>query len=135
MAIPKFNMVQLQESVEKDANAEGPLFQVVQNSAKFMQHEGDENYSTNPFDLEEQDAAEFDFSQGRARGPTFGGIKDFKADIRQHQQPKQREHENEEESDLAGISFSKKPPQYSEEAKLGHSSAAKPARLDLMSTQ
>jgi hypothetical protein len=73
VAIPKFNMIQLQESVEKDTNAEGPLFHMVQNSAKFMQHEADENFNANPFDLDEADAVEFDFAQGRVRGPTFGG--------------------------------------------------------------
>jgi len=34
-----------------------------------------ENFNANPFDLDEQDAAEFDFAQGRVRGPTFGGDK------------------------------------------------------------
>jgi hypothetical protein len=51
---------------------------MVQNSAKFMQHEGDEPQfshleNANPFDLDEQEAAEFDFAAGRVRGPTFGG--------------------------------------------------------------
>jgi hypothetical protein len=46
---------------------------MVQNSAKFMQHEGDEHFNANPFDLDEQEAAEFDFAAGRVRGPTFGG--------------------------------------------------------------
>lgn len=59
--------------MEKDTNAEGPLFHMVQNSAKFMQHEGDEHFNANPFDLDEQEAAEFDFAAGRVRGPTFGG--------------------------------------------------------------
>jgi hypothetical protein len=61
VAIPKFNMVQLQESIEKDTDAAGPLFNVVPNSAKFMQHEADDALHANPLDLEEADREEFDF--------------------------------------------------------------------------